>query len=191
MYVAVIISACFLMLTLGGCACFRETAVKEEAVVKPAATPEKKVEAPKAAPAPAVKKVDEKALAEEKARREKLMAEATAFEDVYFEFDRYDLKPSARTKLDKLSAWLQKNEDFNINVEGHCDERGTLEYNLALGERRAQAAKDYLVNLGVDPARINTISYGEEMPVDPAHNEEAWARNRRDHFIVFPTTWEK
>ncbi len=186
-----VLAACFLALTVGGCACFQETAVKEEAAVKPA--PAKAEEPKAAAPAPkaAAAPVDEKALAAEKAQREKLMAEAQAFQDIQFDFDKYDLKAPAREKLDKLAAWLQKNQEFNVNLEGHADERGTLEYNLALGERRAQSAKDYLVKLGVDPARLNTISYGEEMPLDPAHNEEAWAKNRRDHFIVFPTTWKK
>jgi peptidoglycan-associated lipoprotein len=69
-------------------------------------------------------------------------------------------------------------------VEGHCDERGTEAYNMALGERRAEAAKDYIVNLGIAPNRIGTISYGEERPVDPRHNEEAWAKNRRAHFVI-------
>jgi peptidoglycan-associated lipoprotein len=83
-----------------------------------------------------------------------------------------------------LGQALKGNPSFHLLIEGHADERGTVEYNLALGERRAQAARDYLATLGVDPSRLETISYGEERPVDPDRNELAWALNRRDHFIV-------
>ena len=184
----VVVMSCFLLLTLGGCYCFEETIVKEDTAIKAPPAPVK-AEAPK--PAPIKKAADDEALKAEKALRERLMAEAAAFEDIHFDFDKYDLKAPARAKLDGLANWLLKYGEFNANIEGHCDERGTAEYNLALGERRAQAAKSYLVNLGVDGARVNTISYGEEMPLDPRHNEEAWAKNRRDHFVVFPTTWKK
>ena len=182
----------FLVLTFAGCACFKKTTVKEETAVKAAPAPVKKVE-PAAKPAvkPAKKAAVGAAALKEKALREKLMAEAEAFQDIYFDFDRYDLKPASRDKLSKLGNWLLAHPDFNANIEGHCDDRGTAEYNLALGERRAAAAKGYLVKLGVPAARVNTISYGEEMPVDPGQNEEAWTKNRRDHFVVYPTTWKK
>ncbi len=105
-------------------------------------------------------------------------------EDVYFDFDSYDLSPQATATLDAKVSYLKANPNAGVRVEGNCDERGSTEYNLALGERRAQAAKKYLVNAGVKPGRIDTVSYGEEKPADPSHNEEAWAKNRRDHFVI-------
>lgn len=105
-------------------------------------------------------------------------------EDIYFEFDKSTLTPAAQDNLLRKAEWLRANPDSTITIEGNCDERGTNEYNLALGDRRAESAKSFLVDLGIDAARITTISYGEERPVDPRHNEEAWAKNRRDHFVV-------
>ena len=98
---------------------------------------------------------------------------------VYFDFDKYDLSETARTTLAKNAQWLKKNTDFRIRVEGNCDERGTVEYNLALGEKRANATKDYYVSLGISANRIQTISYGKERSVDPGHTEDAWSKNRR------------
>jgi peptidoglycan-associated lipoprotein len=98
---------------------------------------------------------------------------------IFFEFNQYELKPSARTSLERQAAWLQKYPGYTINVEGHADERGTREYNLALGERRANSVKNYLVALGIDPNRIATISYGKERPAVLGSNEAAWAQNRR------------
>ena len=98
---------------------------------------------------------------------------------VYFDYDKYNLSPDARNILEKQAAWLSKNTQFNIIIEGHCDERGTREYNLALGERRANAVKDYLAALGIPPNRMSTISYGKERPVALGSNEAAWAQNRR------------
>lgn len=105
-------------------------------------------------------------------------------EDIYFEFDKSTLTPAAQDNLLQKAEWLRENPDATVTIEGNCDERGTSEYNLALGDRRAEAAKAFLVDLGIDPMRMTTISYGEERPVDPRHNEEAWAKNRRDHFVV-------
>jgi peptidoglycan-associated lipoprotein len=104
--------------------------------------------------------------------------------DVHFAFDRYDLNITAQTLLRENAQWLTANPGAQIIVEGHCDERGSNEYNLALGERRAEAVKNYLVSLGVAETRMRTISYGEEMPLDPAGNEAAWAKNRRGHLLV-------
>jgi peptidoglycan-associated lipoprotein len=104
--------------------------------------------------------------------------------DLQFEFDRWDLTPEARRTLDELAVALKSFPNLRIGIEGHADERGTTEYNLALGSRRAQSARDYLVSLGVAADRLETISYGEERPLDPAHNEMAWALNRRAHFVV-------
>ena len=98
---------------------------------------------------------------------------------VFFDFDKYNLKADARGTLEKQAAWLKKWPAATITIEGHCDERGTREYNLALGERRANSVKDYLVALGVNPSRIRTISYGKERPVALGSNEAAWAQNRR------------
>ncbi|MCD6485952.1 MAG: OmpA family protein [Syntrophobacterales bacterium] len=122
----------------------------------------------------------------EKALKEKILAEAAAFQNIHFDFDNYDLKPESRELLEKLADWLLEHGDFEATIEGHCDNRGTAVYNLALGERRAEAAKAYLINLGVAGTRITTISYGEELPADSRNCEAAWAKNRRDHFIVFP-----
>lgn len=108
----------------------------------------------------------------------------TVGDRVFFDFDKYDLKPTARATLQGQAAWLNKYPSVTVTIEGHCDERGTREYNLALGERRAQAAKDYLVSLGINPARVSTISYGKERPVALGHNEAAWSQNRRSVTVV-------
>jgi peptidoglycan-associated lipoprotein len=111
---------------------------------------------------------------------------ADALKPVYFDFDRSDIRPSEKSVLDANAAWLQANGDVLLIVEGHCDERGTEAYNLALGERRARSARDYLVAQGVAANRITTISYGEERPVCREHNEDCWSQNRRAAFAVKP-----
>ncbi|MEG3618475.1 peptidoglycan-associated lipoprotein Pal [Magnetovibrio sp. PR-2] len=98
---------------------------------------------------------------------------------VFFAFDRYNLTAEARYTLQQQAAWMAANPAVNVAIEGHCDERGTREYNLALGERRATAVVDYLSTLGVAANRVSSISYGKERPEDPASNETAWAKNRR------------
>jgi peptidoglycan-associated lipoprotein len=103
---------------------------------------------------------------------------------VFFDFDKFDIKPEVRETLKNQAAWLRKFPSVTVTIQGHCDERGTREYNLALGERRAQAVKDYLVSLGVDPARVATISYGKERPAALGHTEAAWAQNRRGITVV-------
>jgi len=105
-------------------------------------------------------------------------------QDAYFDFDRYDLRPDARAILDRKVAFLNENGSVRVQVEGHCDERGTNAYNMVLGERRATASRQYLTTAGISAGRVSTISYGEERPVDPGHNEAAWAKNRRAHFVV-------
>ena len=107
-----------------------------------------------------------------------------ALQDVRFDFDQSTLGEEARGILAGNAAWLKANIAVKIQVEGHCDERGTEEYNLALGQRRAQAVKDYLLSLGLEDGRLKTISYGESLPLDPGHDEAAWAKNRRVHFAV-------
>ncbi len=105
-------------------------------------------------------------------------------QNIYFDFDRYELREDARSTLANNAKQLEGNPGVKVTIEGHCDERGTVEYNLALGEKRASAARDYLVNYGITGDRLSTVSFGEERPVDPGHNEEAWAKNRRDAFVV-------
>ena len=111
-------------------------------------------------------------------------ASNSALKEIYFDFDQYDLSSDARATLKKSGDWLRSNPSVRVEVEGHCDERGTSEYNLALGAKRAQAAKDYLVSLGVAAVRVSTISYGEEIPVCREHDESCWSRNRRDRFVA-------
>ncbi|QXE90521.1 peptidoglycan-associated lipoprotein Pal [Geomonas subterranea] len=103
---------------------------------------------------------------------------------IYFNFDSSDLSEDSRNTLTKNAEYLSRQSSVKIRIEGNCDERGSDDYNMALGERRAKAAKDYLVNLGISSERIATISYGEEKPVDSGHDEAAWSKNRRDEFVV-------
>jgi len=110
--------------------------------------------------------------------------ESRLLKDVHFDFDKYDIRPGDADILKENAALLMKYPKVKIQVEGHCDERGTSEYNLALGERRANAAKNYLLSLGISTDRISSISYGEEKPLDAGHNEEAWTKNRRGHFVI-------
>ncbi|MDZ4372507.1 MAG: peptidoglycan-associated lipoprotein Pal [Phenylobacterium sp.] len=109
---------------------------------------------------------------------------ATAGERVYFGFDRYDLTGEARATLAQQAAWLARHSDVRVRIAGHADERGTREYNLALGARRAGAVRAALIGQGVASNRIETISFGKEQPLDPASNEDAWARNRNGHTVV-------
>jgi peptidoglycan-associated lipoprotein len=129
--------------------------------------------------------LDEKRRKEEAAMR-KITAARNLFmnEDIYFDFDRSDLKPETQEILKGKAEWLRNNSGESVIIEGHCDERGTNEYNLALGDRRAQSAKNFLIDLGIARSRLTTISYGEERPADPRQNETAWSKNRRDHFVL-------
>lgn len=133
----------------------------------------------------AQKALEERRLREQ-ARERKELAERERFlnEDIHFEFDKSRLLPEAKEILGRKAEWLGAHPDVSVIIEGHCDERGTNEYNMALGDRRAGSAKSFLVDMGVAQGRLTTISYGEERPVDPGHNEEAWAKNRRAHFVI-------
>ena len=106
------------------------------------------------------------------------------FDNVRFDFDKYTLSEQARETLADHARKLSENPGVKLLIEGHCDEWGTIEYNLALGEKRAETVKQYLVSYGIDPSRLSTISYGKERPVDPGHNEAAWAKNRRCEFKI-------
>jgi len=110
--------------------------------------------------------------------------ESKLLKDIHFDFDKYDIRPTDAGILKENAALLVKFPNVKIQIEGHCDERGTVEYNLALGERRANSAKRYLISLGIPEKRISTISYGKERPSDPGHNEEAWAKNRRAELVI-------
>jgi peptidoglycan-associated lipoprotein len=103
---------------------------------------------------------------------------------IYFDYDSYSILPSEEAKLQANADWMKENSSVQVIIEGHCDERGTTEYNLALGDRRAAKVKNFLENLGIDGAMITTVTYGEEKPVASGHNEEAWSKNRRAAFVI-------
>jgi len=137
----------------------------------------------------------QKALAEENLKEdsisermasERAQDDKTRFEneDIYFDFDSIQLTPQAQEILTKKGIWLRDNPAATVTIEGHCDNRGTNEYNLALGEGRAQSAKTFLMDLGIDVSKLRTISYGEERPLYPQQTESAWAKNRRAHFVI-------
>jgi peptidoglycan-associated lipoprotein len=201
----IVLVFCFSMTFLSGCA--KKAALKEQAVVtqeqKPAAEAPTMAEPPKEDTAARERAMREQALrdkeaaeraakeADERAKKEAAARAAAILKelqipDINFDFDKYNLKPLAQTTLkDGAPAYL-KYTDYKLVIEGHCDERGTAEYNLALGQKRADEAAKYLADLGIAKERIKTISYGKEMPLDKGHNEDAWAKNRRDHFVIFP-----
>jgi peptidoglycan-associated lipoprotein len=109
---------------------------------------------------------------------------ASPLQPVFFEYDSAEVTDQGRSTLQANATMLKKYSTWIITIEGHCDERGTAEYNLALGERRAVAARTYLISLGVDANRLRTVTYGSEFPFDPGHQESAWSRNRRAHFVI-------
>jgi peptidoglycan-associated lipoprotein len=152
-----------LLLTVG----CQKKAVSQAKAPAPAAAPAAQAPAPKAAPvmpAPSGWNI--------------------AQNNIYYEFDKSTLTPMAQDTLMRHAAWLRENADATVTIEGHCDERGTNEYNLALGDRRADSAKAFLVDLGIASSRLTTISYGEERPLCMQQDEECWAKNRRGHFVV-------
>jgi len=115
---------------------------------------------------------------------ETITAEEAIARDVLFDYDQYDIRSDARPILDSVAAWMNSHKGVSITIEGHCDERGTNEYNLALGEKRAKAARDYLSLLGVSSGRMSLMTYGEERPVCTQSSEECWQNNRRAHFVL-------
>jgi peptidoglycan-associated lipoprotein len=143
----------------------------------------------------AMEEARRRAAEEEEARRAREAEEAIKpievaeeekieFGSIYFDYDKYNLSGKAISTLSENAEILMENPRMNVVIEGHCDERGTDEYNLALGEKRAQAARDFLANFGIAKSRISVISYGEERPVDSGHDEEAWSKNRRAAFVT-------
>ncbi len=133
-------------------------------------------------------KADRERMARERQRLEQERAagqeKSALFQDVHFEYDSYTIKGDDLARLKDIAKWLEGRKGAHLTVEGHCDERGTQEYNLVLGQKRAEVVKDYLVKLGVDEKRVKTVSYGKEAPLDAGHTEEAWAKNRRAHLNV-------
>jgi peptidoglycan-associated lipoprotein len=152
-------------IALGGCGCF-EQQVKGE--TPPPTPPPAQVVAPEAKPeVPVAPPVVE-------------------LRDIGFDFDKYNIKETETAVLKSNAGWFNANTGKKVRIEGHCDERGTVEYNLVLGQKRADSTKNFLANLGVDGKLIETVSYGKEKPLDPSHNEDAWAKNRRAHFVPIP-----
>lgn len=129
---------------------------------------------------PSEDELREQKLREERERKRMMFLN----EMVHFDFDKYNIRPDAAEVLKRKAEWLKENPEVKVIIEGHCDERGTNQYNLALGERRANSSKQFLIKLGIAAERMETISYGEERPLDPGHNEEAWAKNRRAQFVI-------
>jgi peptidoglycan-associated lipoprotein len=148
----------------------KQVTTEQPAVMAPKPAPV----APAPTPAPSVSGME----------AQKLQSEIQAFEatSIYFDFDKSEIKPEARTILDKKAAWLREHSEYRVQIQGNCDERGTTEYNLALGDRRAKAAMKFLNAMGIAADRISTISYGKERPVCTEHNEGCWSKNRRDDF---------
>jgi len=159
------------------------TASCAKKAVGPTTTTEKKMtdEAAKKAEEEAAR---QRALEEQRLKEARQAREEFVNELIHFAFDSSALDATAQDILKKKAAYLQAHPDVKIVIEGHCDERGTIEYNLALGERRAQAARAFLENMGIASDRLAIISYGEERPLDLGHNEAAWAKNRRDQFVI-------
>ena len=177
----------FGMTIFTGCA-EKKTVVKDEALQEQRAKAAQTAQQDNEAARQVKEQADrERALREQAAREQAAKAAATAevnIRDINFDFDQSNIRPDAREILKANADILLKKGAAQIAIEGYCDERGTAEYNMALGERRAQEAKKYLVNLGMEASQIKTISYGEERPLDPGNNEDAWANNRRAHFVV-------
>jgi peptidoglycan-associated lipoprotein len=158
----ILVALCVLLISIGGCA---------RPVVRPSAPGAGMGPPPPGLPGGAVAEGD-------------IQAVQAQLKLIYFDYDAYALSPQAQTDLQYNAEILRRASQVSLVAEGHCDERGTAEYNLALGDRRARAVVDYLVGLGLSPKRFSTVSYGAELPVDPAHNEAAWAKNRRVYLGV-------
>ncbi len=189
---------CFMLFTSG---CAKKPVEVEEA---PLAT-QKIAPAPPAAPAEAPQAAEEKGpgeevlaspVTEETQPKEKKKEEesygrriseartSAPMLPIYFDFDKYNIRKDMKARMQRNAKFLLDHPDVRIQIQGNCDERGTNEYNLALGERRAKSVKAYLVLLGVNADRMETVSFGEERPLDPGHNEKAWAKNRRDDLVI-------
>lgn len=171
----IIIGGIGIALLLSGCPKKVETAQEVAAVKEEKAAPPAPMAQPEPPPAPKVMETPVLKEAE---------VPVHSLTDAYFDFDKYTIRSDARAALENDARWLKNNPNARVKIEGHCDERGTNEYNLALGERRAQAVKRFLIALGVEPKRLSTISYGEERPVCTERNETCYQKNRRGHLMV-------
>ena len=197
-FCVITVSLCVAFLLMG---CPKKTVMTEQPSVKSAEELEKekaaRLEAERAAKEREQREKEEaaKKAAAEKEFEKSLVAkkypgiegevfESKLLKDIHFDFDRYEIRPEDAQVLKDNAALLTKYPGVKIQIEGHCDERGTIDYNLALGERRADSARKYLTSIGIAPERLSTISYGKERPSDPGHNEDAWAKNRRAHSVV-------
>ena len=184
--VAVLVGIVTASLTLGACA------PKKPPVARPLPPPPPTTpEAPPAPPAPAAPITEAPVVTAKPVAEDPMVSRSidelnrdSPMRPAFFEYDSAELTAEARAALDANAAVLKKYASWTVTIDGHCDERGTAEYNLALGERRAAAAQSYLVSLGVPAARVRTVSYGKEFPFDPGHDEAAWAKNRRAHFVI-------
>jgi peptidoglycan-associated lipoprotein len=176
-YFKIVVLLAAAVFLLAGCA-------KKETVIESSSQPQNEIKQgpvsqPKQEPLKTSPQIETKG-------EQKVVASQALYEpgDIHFDFDKYNLRTEDRKILSEHADWLLKNAGYNVRVEGNCDERGTEEYNMALGQRRADEARKYLVDRGIAQKRISTISYGKERPVDPGHDEEARAKNRRDHFVL-------
>ncbi len=160
-------------LSFSGCGCFQQQ-MRGEA--PPPKAPEAQVVAPEAKPVAPVVTAPLPAAA----------VPTVVLNDINFDFDKYNIREKDAAILRSNVGWFQANTGQKARIEGHCDERGTVEYNLVLGQKRADSTKNFLIGLGVDGKLMETVSYGKEKPLDPAHNEDAWAKNRRAHFVPNP-----
>ncbi|MFZ0451967.1 MAG: peptidoglycan-associated lipoprotein Pal [Desulfatiglandaceae bacterium] len=164
----------------------QETKPAEESVSESTKAAAEEARQKAAAEAEAARRAEAERQAKLKAVEEaqRALDQKNAFEDerIHFAFDKADLTSESQMILKKKADWLNQHPEYSVRIEGNCDERGTAEYNLALGQRRASAAEKFLATLGIAENRLSTVSYGEERPIDPAHNEAAWALNRRDDF---------
>ncbi len=173
----VLISILALLVVISGCK-------KKVAVTPPPSAP---VEEKAKAETEKVPTIKEPELTEEEIFRMKSLEELnreSPLQRIHFDFDKYFIREDAKPVLERNAQWLKKFPSVKILIEGHCDERGTEEYNMALGEKRAKSTMNYLISLGISPDRIKIISYGKSRPLDPGHNEEAWALNRRADFVI-------
>ncbi len=170
--------------------CAKKTVVSDATTIegqeKSQAEAKAKAEAEAEAERIAQQNIEDQMAKEKALKKAKMQAAKREFEDqdIHFEYDSSKLSSMAKMLLKEKAAWLKANYSASVIVEGHCDNRGTTEYNLALGEQRASAVKAYLINLGVSAARLNTISYGEEQPLDSSQTEQAFSKNRRAHFAI-------
>ena len=166
--------------------CAKKQTVKSEGTQGPAAgAPAAVAEAPvKAPPAPAAPAPPEKVASAAEAGVAVTEEKASRFDDVLFDFDKSEVTEAGRKTSQVVADYMKKNPKAMLLIEGHCDERGTAEYNMALGERRATAVMNYIASLGIPKAALSTVSFGKEKPLDPGHNEGAWAKNRRAHFVL-------